>query len=249
MCIRSLSMVGETASKSDGNSEPFGSGFAEEGWQDKSLYTCRKGRCLETLKVAVLPNVLETATPDIPPSFWKAASSQLFSSGENVSASNAIFFFPLDGALVSPLLHIFLRLSSPASSTFPLQSSSGNFPCASVVSFHCIFFRHLFLLLSFFNRLFACRFVGKLSIFFFSFESTQFSDNHQNTDLDWPKSFSSMTYTVFIFTKSLLCPTAKHWFPLNQIIQCPTTKHWILLNKMDFLSQFPFPIHKRNRSI
>ena len=64
MCIRSLSMVGETASKSDGNSEPFGSGFAEEGWQDKSLYTCRKGRCLETLKVAVLPNVLETATPD-----------------------------------------------------------------------------------------------------------------------------------------------------------------------------------------
>jgi hypothetical protein len=31
MCIRSLSMVGETASESDGESEPFGSGFAEEG--------------------------------------------------------------------------------------------------------------------------------------------------------------------------------------------------------------------------
>ena len=31
LCIRSLSMVRETASKSDGNSEPFGSGFAQEG--------------------------------------------------------------------------------------------------------------------------------------------------------------------------------------------------------------------------
>ena len=40
MCIvyvYSLSMVGGTASESDGESEPFGSGFVEEGWQRKGF--------------------------------------------------------------------------------------------------------------------------------------------------------------------------------------------------------------------
>ena len=49
VAFRSPSMVRETASESNGWSDS----------QDKGFCSCRKGRCLVSLKFAVVPNVLE----------------------------------------------------------------------------------------------------------------------------------------------------------------------------------------------